>query len=244
MPIGKTHPPSSFVQKLEALRSRFHLDSAHVVSLLTALMGIINVLSSTLPALADRMKLLEEISPLEVTHGSRLATAVAGYALLLLSMNLWRRKQVAWLLTLIILAVSVVGHLFKGLDYEEASIAGLLGVGIFALRSHFHARSDFPSLRQGITVLILAMGFTLAYGITGFYLLDRHFSVNFELLPALRQTILMFIEFSNPVWNRSQALDGISLIPSTSSRWAHLDTASSCFFAQCLFVSRQRTLSV
>ena len=198
MPIGKTHPPSSFIQKLEALPSRFNLDSVHVVSLLTALMGIINVLSATLPALADRMKLLEEISPLEVTHGSRLATALAGYALLLLSVNLWRRKQVAWLLTLIILAVSVVGHLFKGLDYEEASIAGLLGVGIFALRPHFHARSDFPSLRQGITVLMLAMGFTFAYGITGFYLLDRHFSVNFELLPALRQTILMFIEFSNP----------------------------------------------
>ena len=172
--------------------------AVHVVAILTAFMGIINVLSSSLPALSDRLKMLEQISPLEVTNGSRLATTLAGLALLLLSVNLWRRKQVAWLLTLMVLIASIFGHLFKGLDYEEASIAALLGVGLFTLRSHFHARSDFPSIQQGISVLIAAIGFTLVYGITGFYLLDRHFSVNFNFLPAIEQTILMFTQFTNP----------------------------------------------
>lgn len=172
--------------------------AVHVVAILTALMGVINVFSSALPAAAGRLKILEHISPLEVTSGSRLATVLAGFALLLLSVNLWRRKQVAWLLTLVILTISAFGHLLKGLDFEEASIAALLGFGIFTLRHQFHARSDFPSIQQGIKAFIFAIGFTLAYGIIGFYLLDRHFSINFDLMPAITQTILMFIEFSNP----------------------------------------------
>lgn len=172
--------------------------AVHVVAILTALMGVINFFSSSLPASADRLKILEQISPLQVTSGSRLATVLAGFALLLLSVNLWRRKQVAWLLTLVILTISAFGHLLKGLDFEEASIAALLGFGIFILRHQFHARSDFPSIQQGIKVFIFAMGFTLGYGIIGFYLLDRHFSINFGFIPAITQTILMFIEFSNP----------------------------------------------
>jgi phosphatidylglycerol lysyltransferase len=43
-----------------------------------------------------------------------------------------------------------------------------------------------------------ALLFTLAYGIAGFYLLDRHFQVSYSLLAAIRQTVLMFTAFYNP----------------------------------------------
>lgn len=69
-------------------------------------MGVINVISSSLPALRDRFATLEQFLPLEVVAGSRPATAFAGFALLMLSVNLWRRKQVAWLLTMLALAAS------------------------------------------------------------------------------------------------------------------------------------------
>ena len=39
---------------------------------------------------------------------------------------------------------------------------------------------------------------TVAYGVTGFFLLDRHFSVNFGFWDALRQTIVMFTQFYDP----------------------------------------------
>ncbi len=80
--------------------------------------------------------------------------AMAGFALLLLALSLWRRKQIGWVLTVTILAISIPTHLIKGLDYEEAVLA--------------------------------AMGFTLAYGVLGFFLLDRHFQVNFGLWEAVR----------------------------------------------------------
>ncbi|MGE5641749.1 MAG: bifunctional lysylphosphatidylglycerol flippase/synthetase MprF, partial [Byssovorax cruenta] len=84
------------------------------------------------------------------------------------------------------------------LDYEEATLAALLAVLLIYLRPYFHARSDPPSIQQGVQVLIAAFAFTLAYGVIGFYLLDRHFKVNFGFWDALRQTVVMFVQFYDP----------------------------------------------
>ncbi len=167
-------------------------------ALLTLLMGLINLTSAVQPALRDRLALIRTIFPLEITHGSRLTSALAGFALILLASSLWRRKRTAWLLTIILLGISIAAHLIKGLDFEEASLGlGLLILLIFLHRS-FHADSDRPSLRQGMIVLAAAFVFTLVYGATGFYLLDRHFHVSYSLWGAIRQTIVMFIAFYNP----------------------------------------------
>jgi phosphatidylglycerol lysyltransferase len=167
-------------------------------AVLVALMGVINVLSAVTPALADRLKVLEQYSPLEVQRGGQLTAALAGFALLALARNLWRRKHVAWLLTLGVLGISIIGHLVKGLDYEEALLAGGLMLMLWLMRAHFHARSDRPSIQQGLRVLGGALVFTLVYGITGFFLLDRHYSVNFGFWAALRQTTVMFTQFYDP----------------------------------------------
>lgn len=66
------------------------------------------------------------------------------------------------------------------------------------LRNSFHASSDKPSLKQGIIVLCLAFTFTLIYSSIGFFLLDRHFSIKFSALDAIRQTVVMFTSFYNP----------------------------------------------
>lgn len=171
----------------------------HAVALLTALMGVVNVLSAVTPAARDRLHLLRligEYSPLRT--GGHLASALTGFALLLLSVNLWRRKQMGWLLTLAILIISVPVHLLKGLDYEEASLAALLAGLLIYLRPHFHARSDPPSIWQGLNIMLAALLFTVIYGVLGFYLLDRHFKVTFGFWAAVRQTVVMFTEFYDP----------------------------------------------
>ena len=170
----------------------------HLVALLTALMGAINFLSAVTPSMQYRLRLLERYSPFTVTRGGHLTAALAGFALLLLSVSLWRRKQLGWVLTLIILVISIFAHLLKGLDYEEATLAALLAGLLIYLRPHFHARSDPPSVRQGLQVLVAALAFTLAYGVIGFYLLDRHFRVHFGLWDAIRQTVVMFTQFYDP----------------------------------------------
>ena len=168
-------------------------------AILVALMGVINVLSAVTPSLSGRIKLLETFSPLAVRHGGHLTAALAGFALLVLARSLARRKRVAWLLTLGVLGISVISHLVKGLDYyEEALLAGGLMVMLWLMRAHFHADSDRPSIKQGMWSLAGAMLFTLAYGVAGFFLLDRHYSVNFGFWAALRQTVIMFTQFYDP----------------------------------------------
>jgi phosphatidylglycerol lysyltransferase len=173
----------------------------HGVALLTAAMGMVNVISAVLPSMRDRLRLLRllgEYSPFTISAGGHLASALAGFALLLLSVSLWRRKQLGWILTLSILIVSIPIHLLKGLDYEEASFAALLAGLLIYLRPHFHAQSDPPSVRQGLLTLLAALAFTLIYGVIGFYFLDRHFNVSFGFWSALRQTVVMFTQFYNP----------------------------------------------
>ena len=169
-----------------------------VVALLTAAMGVVNVLSALRPSMAARLRLLEKYSPLQVTHGGHLTSALAGFALLLLASGLWRRKRVAWLLALLVLLASIVTHLLKGLDYEEASLAAMLCIVLLVWRSRFHARSDPPSVRQAIWTMAAAILFTLAYGVTGFFLLDRHFRVSFGFWDAVRQTVVMFTQYYDP----------------------------------------------
>ena len=169
-----------------------------LVALLTAVMGVVNLFSAIIPAMHDRMLIIRDIFPMEVLHGTRLAAALAGFALLLLASSLWRRKRTAWLLTVLILAASIAMNLVKGLDYEEASLDAGLIIFLLVLRPNYHADSDRPSVRQGLVVLAWAFGFTLAYGTIGLNLLDRHFKIHFGFLAALQQTLVMFTTFNNP----------------------------------------------
>ena len=168
------------------------------VALLTAVMGVVDVLSAVTPAVMSRLRLLAEYSPFTVRVGGHLASALAGFALILLSVSLWRRKQMGWLLTLSILIISIPIHLLKGLDYEEATLGAVLAALLIYLHPHFHARSDPPSIRQGLNTLLAALVFTLIYGVVGFYLLDRHFKVHFGFWAAVRQTVVMFTQFYDP----------------------------------------------
>ncbi|HEX7976047.1 MAG TPA: flippase-like domain-containing protein [Anaerolineales bacterium] len=179
-------------------RTRTEALSVRAVAILTGLTGIMNVIAAVTPVLRGRLALIAAISPLEVRRGGRLTEALAGFALLLLASNLWRRKRVAWLVTLFVLIISVISHLLKGLDVENAILPAALAVWLFYLRPHFHARSDPPSIQQGLVTLAAALVFTVAYGATGFYLLDHQFRVTYDLGAALRQTLIMFSQFYDP----------------------------------------------
>lgn len=168
------------------------------LGLFTAVVALVNLISAVTPALKDRLAVLEEIIPLPVLAGTRLATALAGFALILLAAGIWRGKRTAWWLTLAVLVVTSIAHLVKGFDFEEASLAAILLLGLLLFRGRFQARSDPPTIERGLRTLGLALAFTLVYGTAGFYLLDKHFSIHFGLLQAAGQTLRMFTEFSDP----------------------------------------------
>lgn len=168
-------------------------------ALLTAIVGIVNLLSAVTPGLEERVKWLKEL-PFEihdVRHSAHLFAALSGFFLLTLASNLLRRKRVAWLLTVILLIISIFSHLIKGLDYEESLLSLVLLIQLILMRDIYKARSDTPSIAQGVRALIGALLFTLAYGTAGFFLLDRHYHVNFDFWGAIAQTLAMFFTDDN-----------------------------------------------
>lgn len=184
----------SFAPEVEAQSAVW---GARAASALVAITGIVNVISAITPSMLSRLAAIE-LLPLAVRHGARTGTVLAGFALLVLAVSLWRRKRVAWYLTMLALAASMAGHLLKGLDYEEALLAGAAAVWLLSLRPHFQARSDPPSIRRGLWAVAAAAAFVLAYGTATFYLLDRHFTRHYAVGAALHQTLAMFVQYPDP----------------------------------------------
>lgn len=169
-----------------------------LLALATAFMGLLDLASALgsssrlAGALAPRLAFLESISPLEVRHGSRLVAALAGFALVALSGALRRRKRAAWAIAVATLSLSAVAQLGKALNYEEAAIALALVALFVSERKSFHARSDEPSVRQGIVSLAGFSVATVLYGIVGFNALAARTGVRLSLerdLRAIRDSI-------------------------------------------------------
>ncbi len=175
-------------------RSQLGLWSATV---LTALVGLVNLWSAVTPGLPHRVAWVRDMFPVELRFGAHVFAALSGFFLLLLAANLLRRKRVAWGLAVGLLVVSILSHLVKGLDLEESLLSLVLLGQLLWLRPVFTAQSDRPSMVQGLRVLVGALLFTLAYGTLGFWALDRHFAAPFSLPEAVGQTLAMFFTADN-----------------------------------------------
>jgi phosphatidylglycerol lysyltransferase len=151
--------------------------------------GLIDIYSVLGPALPGRHSLLREIFPLEFLHLSRSLTLLIGFALVISSINILKRKKRAFRFVLVLSLVSVVFHLTKGLDYEEALFSLVLAVILLVSRKDFKVRSSIPEWRGAILRLAVAVIVATGYGILGFYLLDkRDFGIDFTLVDSIRHT--------------------------------------------------------
>ncbi|MGB9639540.1 MAG: phosphatidylglycerol lysyltransferase domain-containing protein [Anaerolineales bacterium] len=168
------------------------------IALLTASMGVLNLLSASRPAILWRLQLVENLFPLIVRRGSHFTSVLAGFALILLSFQLARRKRVAWLITLIVLALTTLTHLLKNLNYEEALLSAGLFILLLLAKDLFYALSDPPSVVQGIRTLVLAFVFVILYSTSGFYFLSRHFQTKFDFFTALIQAFYIAFFISPP----------------------------------------------
>jgi phosphatidylglycerol lysyltransferase len=158
--------------------------------LITLGSGIINVISVINPALPERRSLLREVFPLEFLHISRSLTLLVGFALIISSINVYKRKKRALQIVMILAGLSVVFHLTKGLDYEEATLSlALIAVLLFSKRE-FRVKSSLPDMRLGLVNFLVAGLVALGYGILGFWLLDkRQFGIDFTMIDSLRKTL-------------------------------------------------------
>jgi phosphatidylglycerol lysyltransferase len=158
--------------------------------LITLGSGIINLISVVNPALPERRSLLREVFPLEFLHVARFLSLLIGFALIVSSLNILKRKRRARQIVMVLSGLSAFSHLIKGLDYEEATVSIALLVALYFAKREFRVKSSLPDLRAGLIGFVVAGLIVLGYGVLGFWLLDkRQFGINFTLADSLGKTL-------------------------------------------------------
>jgi len=160
---------------------------------LLAIIGALDIVESVIAHHPQRSQVLDSLVPTEITLGGRTGTVIAGLVLLLLAFGVGRGKRVAWQLTMVALLASIVLHLVKDLDVEEAVLAAWVAGGMWWMRHHFRAASDPASLRRGVGVLVAGALMAIAYGVAGIWLLRTELRPGFELPRALENLALALI---------------------------------------------------
>lgn len=170
-----------------------------VAALVTLGSGIINLVSLIGPALPHRTEILQDIFPLEFIHLSRFLTLLIGFALVVLAVNIYKRKRRAFFAVLILSCFSIIFHLTKGLDYEEASASVLLVALLAVSRKNFTVRSSIPNLSLGLFRFGLAFVIAIVYGTAGFWFVEHHhFKMDFHLIDGFRETLKYLVLVGDP----------------------------------------------
>jgi phosphatidylglycerol lysyltransferase len=179
------------------------MKSRHITVALVALVtlgsGLMNIYSVIHRPLPHRLRILRDVFPLEFIHLSKFITLLIGFALIVSAINIYKRKRRAYYFVLALSSLSIVFHLTKGLNYEEAIVSlGLLAVLLLTGR-RFTVRSGIPDFPSGVFRFAMAAVVALVYGIAGFWLLDRRdFGINFHLVSAFRETLRYLVFVGNP----------------------------------------------
>lgn len=160
--------------------------------------GIINLLYVLGQKFREPEAFLQDVFPLEFFHVSRFLSLLLGFALIVSSINIYKRKKRAFLLVLLLSGFSVVFHLVKGLNIKEAAFSLMLIVVLLIARKNFTVKSSVPEVRWALARLTLAFSAAVGYGVLGFWLLDkRHFGLDFNTWDSIRNT-LSILTFNRP----------------------------------------------
>lgn len=182
----------SFVAKADRILLRI------LPAVLIFALGLVNIISVLTPAMPERLRLLSDFLFIDIISISNSFVLITGLLLLLTAVFMLRGLRTSWWLALGLCIVSAIGHMTKGIDYEEASVAVLVIGALLATRKEYHIRPD-PKLESvGLQTAILSIAVVMVFGITGFYFLDNnHFNTEFSFRDSLIYTLQNFFLFGS-----------------------------------------------
>ena len=177
----------SFITKKDNLILRI------LPAVIILLLGIVNIISAITPAIPARLTLVRSLLPEDVIVVSNSLVLVLGLILAMLSIFLLQGSKRAWYAALSITAFSFFGHLIKAVDFEEAILAFVAGSSLWYTRSFYKLKPNPRFVSFNYLVVIYAVVAVLAYGVLGFYFIDkRHFGIDFRLDQAITAVLKLF----------------------------------------------------
>jgi phosphatidylglycerol lysyltransferase len=165
-----------------------------VPAVLTFALGLVNIVSAVTRPIHNRLHLLREYIPLTAIHASNLLVLLTGLFLLVTAAFLFRGLRNAWVIALTLAILSLIGHLSKALDYEEAILAAITFIVLFSTASQYRIRSSNKWMQAGVKTAIISFVGVLLFGFISFYFIDiRHFGVDFTWQQSILHTIKSFL---------------------------------------------------
>jgi phosphatidylglycerol lysyltransferase len=159
------------------------------------MLGIVNIVSAITPAIPGRLTLVRNLLPYNLIEISNGLVLVSGLVLVMLSVFLLQGSKRAWYAAICITGFSLLGHLFKAADFEEAILAFTAGATLWYTRSFYKLKPNPHFVSFNYLVIIYAVVAVLAYGVLGFYFIDkRHFGIDFRFDEAVKAVLkLIFL---------------------------------------------------
>ena len=163
-------------------------------ALLTFTLGIINIISVVTPPVHQRLRLLREYIPLSAINASNLLILFVGLFLLVTAAFLFRGLRNAWIIAISFSFLSLIGHLSKALDYEEAILAAVTVIILISTAGQYRIRSSNKWMQAGVKTALLGFLAVLIFGFISYYFIDkRHFGVDFTWQQSLLHTVKIFL---------------------------------------------------
>jgi phosphatidylglycerol lysyltransferase len=163
-------------------------------ALLTFLLGIVNIISVVTPPIHQRLRLLREYLPLNAIHASNMMVLFIGLALLVTAAFLIRGLRNALIIALTLSSLSLIGHLTKALDYEEAIVSAITIITLITTASQYRIRSSNKWMQAGFKASVLSFVTVLLFGFISFYFIDKkHFGIDFTAQQSLLHTLNSFL---------------------------------------------------
>lgn len=178
---------ASFLLKIEKLLMRIF------PSFLIFALGIVNIISVLSPGSHDKLQLLKDYLFFDIVNFSNGFILITGLFLLVTAAFMLRGLKTSWWFAFILSLFSAAGHITKGINLTESGIAFFVVFALLSTRKEYYVKTN-PRIRSiGIQTALLTMAAVVAYGIIGFYFLDKkHFQIDFSIWQSIKYTLLNF----------------------------------------------------
>jgi lysyl-tRNA synthetase, class II len=179
-------------------RRRQHAWVPGSAALLTALIGLSDIVAIFRPDLVHKLHKIDYLVPGTLTTVTRSADVVIGLMLLMLAHGLRRRKRRAWQAVAALLAFDIGIHLSNPHRMATTIVAAVLLVALLYFRKEFYAEGDPRTRWSALWVFAALILADVAIGLT-YILLARGLQSDYSLTQRVQEVGYGLIGVGGPV---------------------------------------------
>lgn len=189
-----------FVSSPSNLRSSYANKVRRVRRLLSSflfLVGILNLIGAIVGPLKDRLRIIEQFLPITYVTSFNALTVFLAITLIMLARAVLRGNKNAWIITVITIVLTILSNALRGFALEVAIVNFVLLIFFIYYRHYFQARTDLPSIRSALVVLLATLITSLVTAtlvIEGAVLYAHHHGKILSYSISYRQAVLASLE--------------------------------------------------